>query len=95
VIEISKLSRQNPVIHLPDAFHMLTTAHGNRGGRHSTTRQHCILQQRSGKKTLPQEGEASHEIEKEGRFNMNHAQPLLRVSLSNNLSYLKINGLNL
>jgi hypothetical protein len=34
------------------------------------TRQHCLL------KTLHQEGEAWHEIEEEGRFNINDAQPL-------------------
>jgi hypothetical protein len=59
------------------------------------TRQHCLLKQCSVKETLPPEGEAWHKLEKEGRFNMNDAQPLLRVSLSNNFSYLKINGLNL
>jgi hypothetical protein len=44
---------------------------------------------------FPQEREGWNEIKEEGRFNMNDAQPLLRVSLSNNFSYLKINGLNL
>jgi hypothetical protein len=70
-----------PIIQLPDISHILKTAHKN-----SVLR---VLQT-----PLSEDRKAWREIKGEARFNMNDAQLLLLAPLSNNFSYLKINGLS-
>jgi hypothetical protein len=85
VIEISELGRQFSNLNVP---HFEACSRKQRP-KADLSRQHYLL------KTSHREGEYWHETEKEGRCNLDDAQPLLRVSLSNKFSYLKTNGLNL